>query len=203
MAHPEARWKLDIGCGRRKRPGHISLDHSPSSDADVLADLGRGLPFRDGVFEEVWMSHVFEHVAEPVALMEEIWRVCAEGALVEIRGPHFSSPHLVWGDPTHRRGLSLATFVYFAGVSDWYLTKARFEIRKAFLAKGDTEFRDIKLKVWYWPFVVWNKAWQWAVNLSPKMILRHERLLGRFMAFQELRVILEVRKDGVKCGRPM
>jgi hypothetical protein len=33
------------------------------------------------------------------------------------------------------------------------------------------------------------------------MILRHERLLGRFIAFQELRVILEVRKGGAKRGR--
>jgi SAM-dependent methyltransferase len=187
-------WKLDIGCGRRKEPGHIGLDHSLSSDADVVADVSHGIPFRGGVFEGVWMSHVFEHVAQPVALMEEIWRVGKEGALVEIRGPHFSSPNLVWGDPTHRRGLSLGSFVYFAASSDWYLTKARFEIRKAYLAKGDTEFASFKRKVWYWPLVLWNKVWQRLISVSPSAILRYERLLGRFIAFQELRVLLEVCK---------
>jgi SAM-dependent methyltransferase len=160
MAHREAGRKLDIGCGRRKRPGHIGLDHSPGSDADVVADLARGLPFPEGIFQEVWMSHVFEHVAEPLALTEDILRVCAEGAFVEIRGPHFSSPHLVWGDPTHHRELTLATFVYFAGRSDWYVTRVRFEIHKAHLVKGDTHFRNLKLKIWYWPFVIWNKVWE-------------------------------------------
>jgi SAM-dependent methyltransferase len=189
-------WKLDIGCGKRKQPGHIGLDHSFASDADVVADLGRGLPFRDGVFKRVWLSHVFEHVLEPLPLMEEIWRVSKDGALVEIRGPHFSSPHLVWGDPTHRRGLSLATFVYFASGANWYLTEARFEIRSAFLVKGDTQFAAVKRKIWYWPWVIWNKAWQRLINLSPGMILRYERLLGRFIAFQELRVVLVVRKSG-------
>ena len=88
-------WKLDIGCGRRKRPGHVGLDLVRVSDADVLADLECGLPFRDGVFDEIWMNHVFEHLDRPVAVTEEIWRVCRPGARVEVRGPHFSSPYLV------------------------------------------------------------------------------------------------------------
>ena len=187
-------WKLDLGCGRRKRPGHIGLDHSARSEADVIADLEGGLPFKSSVFDELWLSHVFEHVAGPVALMEEIWRVCKGGAIVEIRGPHFSSPHLVWGDPTHRRGLSLATFVCFSEGADWYLTKCRFEIRTAYLVKGDTELAVVKRKMWYWPLLWWNKAWQSIINRSPGTILRYERLLSRVVGFQELRVVLEVRK---------
>jgi SAM-dependent methyltransferase len=187
-------WKLDIGCGRRKEPGHIGLDSSIASDADIIADVEQGLPFREGSFEGTRLSHVFEHVAAPVALMEEIWRVSRDGALVEIRGPHFSSPHLIWGDPTHRRALSLATFTCFSASSDWYLTKARLNILEAQLIKGDTELADIKWKPWYWPLVLWNKAWQRSINVSPKMILRYERLLGRFIAFQELRLTMEVRK---------
>jgi SAM-dependent methyltransferase len=200
MVHP---WSLDIGCGQRKQPGHIGLDHSRASDADIVADLGQGLPFRDGIFEKIWVSHVYEHVPDPLALMDEIWRVSADGAIVEIRGPHFSSPHLIWGDPTHRRGLSLATFVYFEGASDWFLTNSRFEIKGATLMKGNVEFGDVKSKVWYWPWVFWNKGWQWLINSSPQMILRYERLLGRFIAFQELRVVLRVLKDAtgrVKVG---
>jgi SAM-dependent methyltransferase len=193
-------WKLDVGCGRRKQPGHIGVDHSPSADADVIADLNHCIPFQNSVFEKVWMSHLFEHVAEPLPLMEEIWRVSKNGAFVEVRGPHFSSPQLIWGDPTHRRGLSLATFTYFTDTSDWCLTTARFEIQAVRLMKGGTEFLPVKGKVWYWPWLIWNKAWEWCINWSPSMVLRYERVLARFIAFEELRVVLRVGKGGAARG---
>ena len=189
-------WRLDVGCGRRKQPGFIGLDGSRNADCDVIADLGMGLPFRDGVFDEAWMSNVLEHVENPVQVMEELWRVCRDTARLEIRGPHFSSPQLIWGDPTHRRGLSLGTFGYFTGESDWYVTRARFAIASCCLVKGDTSFGDMSRKPWYWLLVLWNKTWEKLINLSPTTISRYERLLSRFIAFQEIRVVLLVEKRG-------
>ena len=54
---------------------------------DVRADLETALPFADNTFSDVWMNHVFEHLNDPVRSMDEIWRVCQDGATVEIRGP--------------------------------------------------------------------------------------------------------------------
>lgn len=147
-------WRLDIGCGMRKRPGFVGLDLSSASAADVRCNLEEGLPFLDGTFEEIWMSHVFEHLEDTVGMMGDIWRVMRESGKVEMRGPHFSSPHLVWGDPTHRRGLSLATFRCFTPECGWYVSNARFTIESCRLVKGDTDFVNVKSKPWYWPFVL-------------------------------------------------
>ena len=188
-------WKLDLGCGRRKEPGFIGLDSSRGADVDVVGDLGQSLPFSAGIADEVRLSHVFEHVANPVGVLEEVWRVCRQGAHVEIRGPHFSSPNLVWGDPTHRRGLSLATFRCFTDECDWYITKVRFSIESCRLVKGDTSFGAVAAKPWYWPLVLWNKTWERWVNRNLAAISRYERLIARLVAFQEVRVVLVAEKD--------
>lgn len=188
-----ATLKLDIGSGKNKREGFIGIDNSAGASIDVQGDLERGLPFKDNTFSEVWMSHVFEHLSDPVRSMEEIWRVCANGASVEIRGPHFSVPHLVWGDPTHKRPLSLGTFQYFDGTCHY--AKANFRIETCTLKKANTSFSDCGLKVWYWPFVVPNLLIEKIVNSSPAWVSRYERLASRFFAFQEIRVVLRAQKE--------
>lgn len=183
--------KLDIGCGRRKREGFIGIDIAPGADADVYADPAQTLPFGDDTVSEVWMNHVFEHLENPVRVMDEIWRVCRHGAKVEIRGPHFSSPHLIWGDPTHRRGLSLGTFQYFDG--SWYGAQSRFKIESCALKKSNTKFAGFK--AWYYPFVIPNLLIENVVNISPTWIHRYERSLSRFIAFEEIQVVLSVCKS--------
>ena len=53
-----------------------------------------------------------------------------------VKVPHGSSPFVTWKDPTHKRGLFIATFAYFDdtyldGVAFSYYSKARFRIEKA------------------------------------------------------------------------
>jgi len=89
---------LDFGCGHYKlqseRAKVIGLDYVPAHGADVLADFefSLTLPFRSDVFDGAYLSHVLEHMREPVALLSEIWRVCKNNALVVVRVPHFSNP---------------------------------------------------------------------------------------------------------------
>ena len=97
---------LDLGCGRHKVPGALGVDQNPRSQADVLADLdAKRLPFRDGLFDEVHLNHVIEHLQDVVAVMAEIHRVCKPGAAVTVRTPHFSSIHS-YTDPGHRQRLA-------------------------------------------------------------------------------------------------
>jgi SAM-dependent methyltransferase len=185
--------KLDIGCGRKKKDGYLGIDVSPGAQPDIYANPEHGLPFQDNTFSEVWMSHVFEHLNDPVKVMDEIWRVCCDGARVEVRGPHFSMPSLIWGDPTHKRGLSLSTFRYFDGT--WYGARSKYEVINCILKKGGTSRADYGGKVWYWPAVISNSILEKVVNTSPSWISRFERIGSRFIGFQEIQVILSVRKD--------
>ncbi len=110
---PAQRVVVDLGCGLRKKMGAIGLDIARVPGVDVLADVMRPLPLRDNSVDEIQASHIVEHVDDLMAFMGEIWRVCKPGALVYLRFPHGTSKFDTWKDPTHRRGVFLATFEYF------------------------------------------------------------------------------------------
>ena len=107
---------LDVGCGKRKaEPGAIGIDMSPESAADHVWNLDcYPWPLPDGAFERIHMSHVIEHLEDPMRAMAEIYRVARDGADVFVTTPHFSS-HNSYTDPTHRRHLAAASFAYFTG----------------------------------------------------------------------------------------
>jgi hypothetical protein len=110
--------RLNLGSGRRPRPGFYSVDHLPLPGVDVVADLNEplaGLP--DNSVEAVYSRHTLEHVTAFLPLMGEIHRVCRPEARVEIVVPHFSNPY-TYSDPTHVRFFGLYTFFYFADEAD-------------------------------------------------------------------------------------
>ena len=135
---------IDIGCGHNKLPSALGVDIALLPTVDLLADVTRGLPFRDGSIERVYASHVLEHFDDLVGVMDEIWRVCQPGAHVYITVPHASSSFMTWRDPTHRRGLNLSTFTYFddstpEGKTFRYYSRANFrtiQARLRFVAGG-------------------------------------------------------------------
>jgi len=127
--------RLDIGAGMANRlPGAVRLDRSRAARPHIVADLDRGLPFRAGAFEVVGAFDVAEHVADLLALMEEIHRVLRPGGVAQITTPHYSSAN-AHTDPTHRRALGLRSFDCFDERHDLaYYSKARFRVRTARLA---------------------------------------------------------------------
>ena len=92
---------LDVGCGSKKWPGAVGLDISADTDADVVHDLNAfPYPFEDDSFDQILMQDVLEHVREPIAVMDELHRICRPGGRIQLRTPHFSSM-LAYSDPTH------------------------------------------------------------------------------------------------------
>ena len=104
---------IDLGCGIRKKPNSIGMDVVALPGVDVVANMAYGLPFRDSSIDGIYVYHVLEHMDDFLGTMGEIWRVCKDGAKAYIKVPHSASPFHTWKDPTHRRGLSIATFAYF------------------------------------------------------------------------------------------
>lgn len=125
-----AHVKLHLGCGRDIRPGYVNLDLAKIPGIDVVADLETRLPFRDGVFDEVFTSHVLEHVGDLIPLLGELARVCRPGAVVRIEVPHFSF-FGAYTDPTHKRFYGYHSFDYFTpeGYYNFY-SNLRFRIRR-------------------------------------------------------------------------
>ncbi|HTT62526.1 MAG TPA: class I SAM-dependent methyltransferase [Bryobacteraceae bacterium] len=107
---------LDVGCGKRKiESDAIGIDVSPDSAADHIWNLDRyPWPLESCQFSRIYMSHIIEHLDDPMRAMAEVYRVAVDGADVFITTPHFSS-HNSYVDPTHKRHLAAASFDYFTG----------------------------------------------------------------------------------------
>jgi len=112
--------KLNIGCGNRKREGWVNLDIDPLCNPDIVRDVDKGLPFDDNSFDEVYCSHVLEHVQDAYFLMKEMHRICVNGSKIKIIVPHPNFPFLAWGDFSHRRSVSPLCFQQFDRAYDSY-----------------------------------------------------------------------------------
>jgi SAM-dependent methyltransferase len=112
--------KLNIGCGRSPFPsaeGWVNLDIAQLPGVDCVFNLeeiakGAFLPFPVHTFSHLEMSHVLEHLHNPLPIMEELHRVAAPDATFHIRVPYGSSD-IAFEDPTHIRQYFLESFSYF------------------------------------------------------------------------------------------
>jgi len=110
--------RLDLGCGARKRPGHIGVDTVKLEGVDIVWDIEKGLPFEGDTVDSVWSNFLFEHVADTAGLFRELYRVCKKDAIVEFRVPYYQSL-TQYKDPTHKAVILPETMRYFSS-EKWY-----------------------------------------------------------------------------------
>jgi SAM-dependent methyltransferase len=121
--------KLNLGCGRdirRDDEGEwINVDsgwqEGMDEDIDLVVDLddpGLKLPFDDGTVDEIFCSHIVEHLARVLPLVEELWRVSVDGGVMVVRCPYGSSDD-AWEDPTHVRALYPGSFLAWGAPYYW------------------------------------------------------------------------------------
>lgn len=104
---------LDLGCGKKKRPGSIGVDWSDRHDADVVHDLNIfPYPFADNEIDKIFLDNVLEHLNEPMQVMQEIHRISKANGTVKVIVPYFRS---VWAsiDPTHKTFFTVDSFAYY------------------------------------------------------------------------------------------
>jgi len=118
---------LNLGCGHRHLPEAINLDITTETNPDVVHDLNQlPWPFADNHFGEVLAYDVIEHLENFIPTMEEIHRICRDGAAVRITVPHFSCANS-FTDPTHRRCFGYFSMDYVTGENEIeFYTRARF-----------------------------------------------------------------------------
>lgn len=180
--------RLDLGCGLKKKPGFTGLDRLALPGVDLVCDLDREpIPLADDSVAEVHTMHFLEHTNDLLAVMQEVWRVCRDGARVDISVPYFNSIG-AYRDPTHRRFFTWETFEHFTdsgGVPSFY---------------AEARFRIVGRRLRFWPSTAGRKGavrfgylWplQAVANLWPYL---YEHSLLRGIAASELHVVLEVLK---------
>jgi GT2 family glycosyltransferase len=89
---------LDLGCGFRKTREDVtgvdlipkgelidSLGHK--SKADVVADITRPMPFKDGSYDGIIARHILEHMIDPVKFLKECKRILKKNGDIFIAVP--------------------------------------------------------------------------------------------------------------------
>lgn len=96
--------KLDLGCGKHKKDGHIGVDSIAFDGVDVVCNIGADRwPFDDESVDEAHASHVVEHLTagERIHFVNELARVLRRGSKATIVTPHWCS-NRAYGDLTHQ-----------------------------------------------------------------------------------------------------
>ncbi len=111
--------KLDLGCGTRKREGFLGVDRRKFDGVDIVHDLMvMPWPWDDNSVEEVYCSHLLEHLdhnrhnPERVRFMNELYRILKPGGKATIVTPHWAS-NRAYGDFTHADKPVSEMFFYY------------------------------------------------------------------------------------------
>jgi SAM-dependent methyltransferase len=92
--------KLNLGCGNEILDGYINIDrYNNTGNVDLSCDLG-ALPFPDGSVDEIYTSHVFEHIEinDIYGVMSEWRRVLRDKGRLKMYLPNLEHEVRVWLD---------------------------------------------------------------------------------------------------------
>ena len=115
--------KLNLACGNNKVEGFFGIDLVKTETADAAMDL-EWYPWdiESESVEEIICSHYVEHTSDLIKFMDEVYRILSpkvvdadgveHGGRIKIIAPYYTSIRC-WQDPTHKRAISEATFLYF------------------------------------------------------------------------------------------
>ena len=161
--------KIDIGCGFSCRYNPDEGDYPfrpailPSDDGQVIyLDIGKpkdwirkignwvvadaqSLPFKDESIDEVYASHILEHLNDFHKTIMELHRICKPNAKIIVKAPFFASTKY-FGDPSHKIPFSYRTFDNYTVIEGKvpFYDKWRLKRRTNFGEEG--KFRMIKRK---------------------------------------------------------
>jgi len=125
--------KLNLACGQRREEGFFGIDLVPGESVDAVVDLEKfPWPIKANSAEEIICNHYVEHTSDLIQFMDEVYRILKPGGKLRVVAPYYTSIRC-WQDPTHKRAISDATFLYFnkgwrdANLLDHYKIKSDFD----------------------------------------------------------------------------
>lgn len=178
--------KLNLGCGLQPEPGNdwVNVDHILQHPSVKKMDmLSFPWSFPDTSFHGVLMSHVIEHIPHaPVEydgmkadalflVLKEIWRICRDGAIVDIYTPDGTDSRF-WDNAEHCRPVTLPSLKGLLG-----------EFADAYGYRYQLVAGHIKKRKFY--VASWLNAWH----------LERYLKIRRFGNMRELHIILRTAKE--------
>ena len=122
--------KLNMGCGNNQIPDWVNVDKFQACNPDIVEDL-EVFPwkFEDNSVSEILFNHSLEHMGATseafLNIMKELYRICKNGAVIQINVPHPRHDNFI-NDPTHVRIITPEVISLFSKKlnNDWIKAKA-------------------------------------------------------------------------------
>jgi glycosyltransferase involved in cell wall biosynthesis len=129
---------LDLGAGHGKPGGYLGVDRRAGDGVDIVHALPEPLPVEDGSVGVIRAVDFLEHVADKIALINELYRVLAPGGLLLSQTPS-TDGRGAFQDPTH--------VAFYNEHSFWYYTEPQY---RAYVPEVTARFQCSRL-VTYFP----------------------------------------------------
>ena len=152
--------KLNLACGQNKMENFYGIDLVKTEAADAVMNL-EWFPWdiESESAEEIICSHYVEHTTDLIRFMDEVYRILKPEGKITIIAPYYTSMRC-WQDPTHRRAISEATFMYFnkewrdVNKLDHYGIKSDFDFTYGYsmdpaLENRSQEYKDFAIKHYF------------------------------------------------------
>lgn len=111
--------KINVGCGNNIIKGYINIDYKEHTGVDLINNLEEAkLPFNNDSIEEIYGSHVLEHIKNILPLMEEFHRIIKPNGIAIFRVPYGSSDD-AYEDPTHVRNYFINSWGFYSQPFFW------------------------------------------------------------------------------------
>ena len=146
---PHEPRRLNLGCGYDIQPGYVNFDTYALPGVDVVASVDPfypQLPFADAEFDEIIAYHVLEHVANKPKIIEEVWRIARNNAVIKIKLPDHNHGD-AFVDPTHFSYWEVDTIdFYLPGHLRSYYSPAKFGLLRKYTTSREIYWELLALR---------------------------------------------------------
>jgi len=151
--------KIELGCGSKKSEGYIGIDRFALPDVDIVADLDQGIPFDADSVDAIYASHSLEHLADIEFIMNEIYRVAKNKAILMILAPYYFQT-LNMANFYHKLVFSEDTFRFLTPYETSMISPEEYicpGIDKYGLSHSDNSMSDIAFELLYREFFYYEE----------------------------------------------
>jgi len=182
--------KLNIGCGKDLKKDYVNID-IVDYGGNVIHDLNSyPFPFEENSFDEIYASHILEHLDNFHKAITELYRISKPGAIIIVYAPFFLNTKY-FGEPDHKIPFSIRTFDNYEYIENRKLKfyeKWKLNHRTNYEGKAKFEIIGKKFITSHFPVLKWMDV---IVNIEPVI---YERFFAGFFSPEEVYFKLRVIK---------
>jgi len=182
--------KLNLGCGTNHKKGYVNVDKY--GKPDLLFNLEScPWPWMNNSVGEVLLNHVLEHLGRTIEnyfeIIQELYRVCADGAKIDIVVPHPRHDDFI-SDPTHVRAITpLGLSLFSKTLNRKWAKEHRANSQLALEFDVDFEIEKVNLGL--------EKEWADKLDSGKLTALQIHEIATRYNnVIKEIQIILRVKK---------